>query len=439
MHIAILTAGGAGMFCGSCMHDNTWARALRAAGADVTLIPAYTPIRVDERDESLNRVFLGGVNLYLDYQLPLWRKFPRGLVRWLDSPWVLRLASKISVSSDAKKLGALTLALLDGERGPQRREIEELADFIGPQLRPDVLCLSNILMAGTLRAIRSRFSGPIFCMLQGDDIFLEDLPEPYRTQAFAAIRERAEIVDGFLVHSEYYRDFMSQYLGLPIQKFHILPLGIDLAGHDGQPAANKNEIFTVGYFARVCPEKGLHQLVEAFRILHRKHPNTQLRAGGYLGTRDRKYFDRVMADARDLGSAFEYIGSPQSHGEKVNFLKSLDVLSVPTVYRDPKGLPVLEALANGVPVVQPRHGSFPELLAGGGGILFEPGNIAELANSLEQLLTTPESRADFAKIGQDSIRAHNSDQLMARVTLEIFTRGRSSSPAAGREAVRSSS
>src|SRR5688572_30114041 len=119
MHIAILTAGGAGMFCGSCMHDNTWARALRKAGAEVTLIPAYTPIRVDEQDASLSRVFLGGVNLYLDYHLPLRRKIPRPLVRWLDSPALLNVASKFSVSSDAKELGALTIALLDGETGPQ--------------------------------------------------------------------------------------------------------------------------------------------------------------------------------------------------------------------------------------------------------------------------------------------------------------------------------
>ncbi|MGE3316706.1 MAG: glycosyltransferase family 4 protein, partial [Planctomycetaceae bacterium] len=360
MHIAILTAGGAGMFCGSCMHDNTWARALRDEGAEVTLIPAYTPIRVDERDESLGRVFLGGVNLYLDYQSSLWRKIPRLLVRWLDSPWVLKLASKFAVSNSAKELGALTIAMLDGELGPQRREFEELAEFIGTQLRPDVLCLSNILMGGGLRLLRSRFRGAVFCLLQGDDIFLEDLPEPFRTKALSAIRERAADVDGFIVHSTYYRDFMASYLGLPIEKFHVVPLGIDLAGHDGEPAANKNEVFTVGYFARICPEKGLHQLIEAFRLLHRDHPNTRLRAGGYLGVRDRKYFGDLMAGARDLGPAFDYIGSPVTHADKVRFIKSLDVLSVPTVYREPKGIYVLEALANGVPVVQPRHGAFPE-------------------------------------------------------------------------------
>jgi glycosyltransferase involved in cell wall biosynthesis len=425
MHIAILTAGGAGMFCGSCMHDNTWARALRKAGAEVTLIPAYTPIRVDEQDASLSRVFLGGVNLYLDYHLPLWRKIPRPLVRWLDSPALLNVVSRFSVSSDAKDLGALTIALLDGETGPQRREIEDLADFVGPQLRPDVLCLSNILMGGTLRLIRRQFAGPIYCILQGDDIFLNDLVEPYRTRAFELIRERAADVAGFLVHSAYYRDFMSEYLGLPVEKFHILPLGIDLNGHDGQPSATKNETFTVGYFARICPEKGLHQLIEGFRWLHARHPQTRLRFGGYLGSRDQKYFDGIIKDARDLGAAIEHIGSPESHDQKVRFLKSLDVLSVPTTYREPKGLPVLEAFANGVPVVQPRHGAFPELLAGGGGLLFEPGDIEGLGRALESLLQDSQKRMELAAAGRQNVRTNYSDAIMAERSLEIFAATRS--------------
>src|SRR5262245_17342243 len=126
MHIAIVTAGGAGMFCGSCMHDNTWARALIAEGAEVSLIPAYTPIRVDEDDQSQHPVFFGGINVYLEHKLPFWRMIPRALTRPLDAPWVINLASQIAVSSDARRLGSLTVAMLEGESGPHRREVEEL-------------------------------------------------------------------------------------------------------------------------------------------------------------------------------------------------------------------------------------------------------------------------------------------------------------------------
>src|SRR5262245_47628388 len=125
MRIALITAGGAGMYCGSCMHDNTLARALIELGHDVSLIPCYTPVRLDERDVSIHRVFLGGVNVYLDAVVPFWSRLPRLCTRWLDSSWVLRLVSRFAVSSDARELGELTLSLLSGAQGPQRQEIAE--------------------------------------------------------------------------------------------------------------------------------------------------------------------------------------------------------------------------------------------------------------------------------------------------------------------------
>ena len=137
------------MFCGSCMHDNTLARALVAQGAEVNLIPTYTPIRVDEQDLSTREIFFGGVNVYLDYRWSLWRKLPPRLTRWFDAPWILNLATKF-VSSNARQLGNITLAMLEGESGPQRREVEVLVDFLAG-LKPDVICFSNVLLVGALR------------------------------------------------------------------------------------------------------------------------------------------------------------------------------------------------------------------------------------------------------------------------------------------------
>jgi glycosyltransferase involved in cell wall biosynthesis len=420
MHIAIITAGGAGMFCGSCMHDNTWAKSLQTAGAEVTLIPTYTPVRVDEENLSVERVFLGGINVYMDARWPrLWGKLPRFLTRWLDAPGLLNLTR--FASNDARNLGPLTVAMLKGDAGPDRREFAELVDFLASQLKPDVICFSNALLAGAVRTLRQQFDGRIYCILQGDDIFLKDLPEPYQSQAIAAIRARADDFDGFLVHSDYYRDFMSGYLGLPAEKFHKLPLGIDLTGHDGQPVSQKHELFTVGYFARICEEKGLHQLVDAFRILKRRHTNVRLLAGGFLGKRDDAYFRRLTRDARDLGDAYQYVGSPQTHDEKVALLKQFDVLSVPTVYHEPKGLYVLEALANGIPVVQPRHGAFPELLEStGGGLLVEPGNAEELAEALESLMQNTERRIELATTGRANVHSAYNEQSMADATLQLF-------------------
>jgi glycosyltransferase involved in cell wall biosynthesis len=421
MHIAIVSAGGAGMFCGSCMHDNTWARALVSLGAEVTLIPTYTPIRVDEENLSLRDVFFGGINVYLDYRLPFWRRVPRGLTRLLDRPWLLNVVSRFGISNDARDLGALTIAMLEGEAGPEERQVAELVDFISHGIRADVVCFSNALLVGALRGLKEHYRGKVFCLLQGDDVFLDALVEPYRSQALELIHHRALEFDGFLVHSRYYRDFMSEYLNLPVEKFHVIPLGIDLEGHDGRAELRNNPRFTVGYFARICPEKGLSELVDAFRILHARHPQTRLLAGGYLGPQHRAYFEAVKSRAATLGSAFQYIGSPATHLQKVDFLKSLDVLSVPTPYREPKGLYVLESAANGVPSVQPNHGAFPELIEStGGGLLFTPGNAAELAAGLEELMQNHARRLALATEGHANVRSRHDARAMAQATLTLF-------------------
>ncbi len=417
MHIAIITAGGAGMFCGSCMHDNSWAKGLRAAGAEVSLLPMYTPIRVDEEDQTSTSVFFGGLNCYLNDRFSWWQRVPRILTRWLDSPGIIRRATKGAVSNDAKLLGSMTVSMLRGEEGPHRRACEELVACVR-QLRPDVVCFSNSMLCSTLRTLKQTFTGRTYCVLQGDDIFLDGLIEPYRSQVLTLLRERAADFDGFLTHSVYYRDYMAEYLHQPVGKFHLLPLAIDCSTHDGRPKLSLGDPPTVGSFARICPEKGLDRLVEAVLLLRRQLPNVRLRAGGYLGAQHRAYFDDVCRQAAPLGEAFEYVGSPETKTEKIEFLKSLDVFSVPTAYREPKGLYVLEAWANGLPVVLPRHGAFPELVAStAGGLLVEPGNPQALAEALGRVLTNQGLRVELAERGQEGVRREHDLTSLARATL----------------------
>ncbi|MGC1272953.1 MAG: glycosyltransferase family 4 protein [Planctomycetaceae bacterium] len=417
MHIAFVTAGGAGMFCGSCMHDNTWAKALRNAGDEVTLLPTYTPLTLDEADQSERRVFLGGINVYLEHRSRLWRRLPAAVTRLVDSPALIRLATRFGVSNDASRLGDLTLSLLEGSNGPHAREIEPLVDFLSRELKPDAILFSNALLSGVTPSLRRAYDGPIWCVVQGDDVFLEALPEPFRTQAIGKITENAAAFTGFLSHSRYYADFMAAYLSVPRDRFAQVPLSIDLAGHDGQPGRRDDSRFTVGYFARICPEKGLHELLRAVRILHQRHPQTRLVAGGYLGKRDVAYLRRLERENRDLGDAFRYAGSPATHAEKVKLIKAFDVLSVPTTYREPKGLYVLEALANGVPAVQPAHGAFPELIeATAGGLLFPPGDAEAHAASLERLLLNADERTTLGTAGQQAVRDKFGDAALVAQT-----------------------
>jgi glycosyltransferase involved in cell wall biosynthesis len=125
-------------------------------------------------------------------------------------------------------------------------------------------------------------------------------------------------------------------------------------------------------------------------------------------------------DQRGLADFFEHVESPD-HRAKVQFLQSLDVLSVPTVYHEPKGLYVLEALANGVPVVQPRHGSFPELIERtGGGLLVNPEDPEDLARGLKQLLINPLLRQSMGEKGRQAVHRDFNAAMMAQQTAEVY-------------------
>jgi glycosyltransferase involved in cell wall biosynthesis len=275
-------------------------------------------------------------------------------------------------------------------------------------------------------ALKRELRVPVLCTLQGDDIFTEALPEPHRGKALALIRELCRHIDGFLTTSRYYADFMADYFAIPREKLHVVLPGLNLNGHGGPRPESEDSSFTIGYFARICPEKGLHQLVEAF-IRLRKMPGTsacRLRVSGWLGSNNRVYFEEIEKRLADAGLIhdFAHVECP-THADKVAFFQSIDVLSVPTTYREPKGLYVLEALANGVPVVQPRHGSFPELLeATGGGVLVEPGDADDLAGALKHLLDNAERRAHLGRSGREAVHRHFLAERMARETAEIYQR-----------------
>jgi glycosyltransferase involved in cell wall biosynthesis len=261
LKIVYFTAGAAGMICGSCLHDNALARALLAEGHDVQLIPLYTPIRTDEEDISSSQVFLGGINMYLQQKVSLFRWLPRWMDRWLDQPWLINWAAGRSVKIDPPEVADLTLSILRGSDGNQRKEVLRLVEWLGAESPPDVLIFTNILTAGCVPEIKRRLKVPIVVTLQGDDIFLRGLPEPYQAQALAEIRRLSSHIDGYIANSQFYADAMAEFLGLDRDKIHVVPLGIDTRDYHGLVRAPQL-VPTIGYLARLAPEKGLQILAE---------------------------------------------------------------------------------------------------------------------------------------------------------------------------------
>jgi len=412
------------MYCGSCIHDNTLATALISKGHDVTLLPTYTPSRTDETNVSLDSVFYGAINVYLQEKSSIFRHTPRAFDWLLNRPGLVNWVTRFSSSTSAEDLGTLTVSILEGEAGHLRKELEKLVEWLSSHLKPDIVHLTNSMFLGMAGEIRDRLKVPVLCSLQGEDIFLDDLVEPFKSQAKQLIRERVTDIDGFVATSKAYADFMTEYLRIPRESIHVVPLGLNLKGHGSGSSKKEDGITKIGYLARICPEKGLHLLVEAFDLLVKRRGKESLRleTAGYLGAKDQAYFDKITARIDQSGwrDCFHHRGEVDRQG-KIEFLSSLDVLSVPTVYRDPKGLFVLEAMANETAVVQPAHGNFPELIAKtGGGRLVEPNSAEALAEGLEFLIENAEERSRMAKAGREAVLKHFNAGVLADNVLSVY-------------------
>lgn len=424
MNILLITAGAAGMYCGSCLRDNALAAELMARGHQVLLLPLYTPTRTDEPNVSHPRVFFGAISVYLEQHLRLFRKSPAFLDRLWDSPRILRAASAGRAPTHPRLLGELTVSMLKGENGFQHKEFRKLIDWLHRQMVPHVINLPNSLLIGLAQPLKQALGSPVCCTLQGEDLFLKGLPEPYQSEALKRIRSSVPYVDSFLPVSRYHAQFMSGYLGIAPEKLHLVPLGINL--QDYRRARLQAQPFTIGYLARITPEKGLHVLGETYRILRQERnlPKARLEVAGYLSPDQRAYLRRIRQQMTDWGLSREFFyGGAVDRETKIRFLEKLDVLCVPATCDEPKGIFALEAMAAGVPVVLPRRGAFQEIIEKtGGGLLVEPDDPHSLADAIFSLWKDRSLSAQLGSRGFEQVRQHYSVSLMAEKALEVYSK-----------------
>lgn len=425
MRIVQLTAGTGSFYCGTCLRDNALVTELRRQGHDAILTPMYLPLALDVPPASEGQpVFYGGINVYLQQKLSLFRHTPRWLDRLLDAPGLLGAAAKKAGMTSGRELGEITLSMLLGEEGHQAKELERLVAWLATEMRPDVVCLSNALLIGLARRIKAATGARVVCLLQGEDSFLDSLPEPERTRSWEVLAERAADVDAFLAVSHYYADVMRERVRLPADRLHVVHAGVSLAGYEPAPAPPDPPV--LGYLARMCALKGLGTLIEAFILLREngRIPNLKLRVAGTMTSADEKYVAslRRRLEQKGLQGEAEFLPNVD-RAAKIRFLQSLSALSVPTTYGESFGLYLIEALAAGVPVVQPRHAAFPELLeATGGGLLCEPDDPHSLAAAIEELLADPARAREVGLRGREAVLQRYTVERMAEEAGRIFAR-----------------
>jgi glycosyltransferase involved in cell wall biosynthesis len=400
MRFIQLTPGAGSMYCGNCLRDNALVAELARLRHDVCMVPLYLPLTLDENDTSQNvPVFYGGISVYLEHKIPVFRYLPRTVHRWLASRKLLHLVASRTSMKQPEQTGALTVSMLQGEHGHQATELDELCRWLKHEQQPDVVCFSNLLLLGMYRQIKSATGAKTVCLVSGEDGFLDALSEPFRKTAWQIVRQHAAEVDVLIAASRCYAGFMEDRLELPKGRIRTVYPGINLDGFGTAGTANTSEpVF--GFFARLEHCKGLDTAVEAFVELRRRQcvPRLQFKAGGGCVSLHEPYLAELQKRIDTAGLKQDVHFYPNvSRQEKIALLQSFSVFSVPSRGNEAFGRFILESHAAGVPAVFPNRGAFPEILAETqGGLLFEPDNPSSLADAVQQLLTDETLRQRLA-------------------------------------------
>lgn len=430
MKIILLTPGTGSYHCGVCMRDNALAKELIRQGHDAIMLPMYLPLTLDEEAASPEMpIFFGGVSTYLREKVPLLRRMPRWMDRLLSRRRLLKLlAGKAAAQTGGPDVAKMTLSMLRGEQGNQASEIEELITWLREHAKPEALWFSTALQAGLARRLKAELGVPVLGFLQGEDSFIDGLGESWSKQVWALLAERMRDVDVWIAPSRYFGDLMAHRLGWSAEesgrRIRIVPNGVALDGYSAEPPARPT-VPTIGYLARFVPGKGIGILVEAFIELKKggRFADARLRCAGSMTHGDARYVATLKERLAGAGLTEDVEWLPNvSREEKIAFLESLTVFSVPASYSEAFGLYVIEALAARVPVVLPNASAFPEIIeATGGGVLYEPtrGETANgqlLAAALESLLADREEAAARGLRGRHAVeREFSLTRLAARL------------------------
>ena len=406
------------------MRDNALAIELHKAGEDVAILPMYLPLMLDEEPlEGLKDtpVFFGGINMYLQQKMSLFRNTPAFIDRLLNRTGLLRWAARHSHMTSARVHGKMCLEMLEIEGSGFKKEFDKLLDWLEEIGKPEVVVLSTALQAGLADQIKERLKVPVVLFFQGEDSFLDGLPEPYKSRCWSRMGMRLASADMLISPSHFYSRYMEQRLGFSDGKIAVMHNGIKMDGYG--MAEQAPEFPTIGFLARMCREKGLEVLVDGFIHLRIELGRTdaRLKIAGAMTAGDIPVVKEMKHRIREAGLEQDVEWLPNlSRQEKISFLKSLSLFSVPVTYQEAFGLYVLEAIACGVPVVQPDLASFPEIIeATGGGLCVPHNNAVEFADAWNSLLRDPERMEAMKERGRRQVEKQFSASTMSKKFLEL--------------------
>ena len=284
-----------------------------------------------------------------------------------------------------------------------------LVDHLASELDPEVVHLSNALLVGIAPALKKRCRATVACTLQDEDTWLDAMRAPYDERCRERIREAGAAVDVFIPVSRFYAARMAEDFGLPADKMVVVPPGVDVDAYAGPPSSP--EVPTVGFLSQITSVAGVDRFVEAVLLL-RQRPGwegVQPRITGGPGP-EKGLIRRLRKRLRSAGLDDDgvFVAEAFKGEERLAFLRSLSVLSVPSRHPEAFGHFILEAMAAGVPVVQPNIGAYPEVLAHAPDWLYEPNTAEALADTWQRVLTDTTRTQEAVEAGRRRVRETHS-------------------------------
>jgi len=423
MKIVYVTPGsGDTFYCQNCFRDSELLKSLNALGHDVIKVPMYLPANLETNENiSDTPVFFGAINIYLKEKFPFYRHAPVWVERLLDSHKLLQLAAKKSGSTQASGLEEMTISMLLGEKGRQASELDHLINYLR-RIKPDVVHLSNALLLGLVHRLKTDLGAGVVCSLQDENEWIDLMDVNYQKKIWDIMSERAVDVDAFVTASQYYADKSQKQLKIPANKIKVISGGINLEEYEISSLPFDPPV--IGYLCRMSEYFGLGILVDAFIRMKKDKGFKDLKlfiTGGYTGE-DKPFVRKMLKTISNAGFDQDVVIFKNfDKKSRIKFLKSLTLLSVPVPGGEAFGAYQVEALAAGVPVVQPNVGCFPEFVkATNGGVIFEPNDGETLANTIASLLLDPNKTRKLGQQGRKAVLERFSMKKMAEDTVKVY-------------------
>lgn len=420
--VHIVPGFGGTFYCGNCLRDSGVVASLKKAGHDAVTLPMYLPLTLNGKmDENGLPVFYGAVNIYLK-QYPVFRHMPKWFEKMMNSSPVLKFAAKKSGSTRASGLEDLTESMLMGAEGHQSEELQQLVDFLKYHEKPDVIHVSNVLLLGLAKKFREELKIPVVYSLQDEDVWVDAMHEERREKMWQLLAEKARDVDAFIAVSNFFAGVMQKKMAIPDNKLFVLHVGVSPYAYSYSKPASQPQ--AIGYVSRICAENGFEILVDAF-IKLKENPafeTLKLKATGGMTGDDTKFINNQLKKLKQKDIIRDFEIQPDfTQSALQNYFKSITVLSVPVLKGEAFGLYQLEALASGVPLVQPELGAFPEIInATSGGVIYKPNTALALADALTEILLNPAKLEAMSLAGRKSVEEHFDCGKLSVKMVEIY-------------------